>query len=341
MSAGTIPTKTVLLRNPGVVAFEDGEITLGDLAADELVGETLVTVISPGTEMAAYSGAPALRDGVVYPRLVGYCNVARVLAVGSRVGAVRQGDRVVTFQSHRSAFRCKANAVIAILPESADSARSAAAYLYHLGYSALLKADFKPGCNVAVVGLGALGIATVSLASVGGGNVVAFSGHASGRARALQAGAKAAWSRDDDWSARLDAETDGTGIDIVVTTSNDWRDWQLALQLARREGVVAVLGFPGRGAPLPDFNPLASKYFYVKQLRLIACGFSPECDAPAYDVRFTLKRNMAYLLGLIDSGRLNTAALVTETRNWRDIESVYRRLAAREPELVTAALQWQ
>ena len=316
-------------------------MTLRDLAEDELAAETLVTVISPGTESAAYSGAPALRDGVIYPRLVGYCNVARVLTVGAKVDTFKAGDRILTVQSHRSAFRCKANAVIAVLPESADSGRCAATYLYQLGYNALLKADFRPGCNVAVIGLGALGIATVSLASLGGGNVFAFSGHEAGRARGVQAGARAAFSPDDGWAERLTAETDGTGIDIVVTTSSDWQDWQLALQVARREGVIAVLGFPGRGAPPPAFNPLASNYFYFKQLRVMACGFSPESDVPAYDVRFTLKRNMSYLLGLIASGRLNTEMLVTETRSWRDIESVYRRLIAREPGLVTAALQWK
>jgi threonine dehydrogenase-like Zn-dependent dehydrogenase len=341
VNTDTIATKTVRVQSPGTLAFEDGVMALHDLAEDEVAAETLVTVISPGTESAAYSGAPPLRDGVVYPRLVGYCNVARVLATGPKVDTVRPGDRILTLQSHRSAFRCKANAVIARLPESADSARCAAAYLYHLGYNALLKADFRPGCNVAVIGLGALGLATVSLASVGGGNVFAFSGHEAGRARGRQAGARVVFSRDEDWTERVDADTGGTGIDIVVTTSSDWRDWQLALQVARREGVVAVLGFPGRGAPLPEFNPLASNYFYYKQLRVMACGFSPESDVPVYDVRFTLKRNMAYLLDLIASGRLDAGMLVSETRDWREIESVYRRLIAREPGLVTAALQWK
>lgn len=341
MTTSQIPTKTVVLIKPLELVFEEGTIELDAIDDDEIVAETVVSVISPGTEMAAYAGAPALRDNVTYPRLVGYCNVARVMSVGSKVERFRAGDLVLSFQSHRSAFRCTEDVIITALPDDDLTIRYAGAYLYHLGYNALLKSDFRPGYNVAVVGLGALGLGAVAMGAVGGGNIYAISGHEAGRKRALQAGAKVALDRKDaSLLQTIDELTQGTGIDIVISTSNSWGDWLLAMKLARREGTIAVVGFPGRGEPLPEFNPLASNYFYYKQLRVIACGFSPDYELPAHDLRFTQQRNMAFLLDLIREGRLDTNVIVTEKAKWNEIESIYQRMLARDPDLVTCALEW-
>ncbi len=198
MTTNKIPTKIVVLNKPLELVFEEGTIELDVIADDEVVAETVVSVVSPGTEMAAYAGAPALRDNVVYPRFVGYCNAARVMAVGSKVERFKPGDLVLSFQSHRSAFRCRQDVIITVLPDDDLTSRYAGAYLYHLGYNCILKSDFRPGHNVAVIGLGALGLGAVSIGTVGGGNVYAVSGHEAGRKRALQAGAKAALDREDE-----------------------------------------------------------------------------------------------------------------------------------------------
>ena len=83
---------------------------------DEIVAETLKSAISVGTEIAAFEGIAPLRPGPIYPRVVGYCNVARVIATGPDVETVASGDIVVTTQSHRSAFRCAESAVIGRVP---------------------------------------------------------------------------------------------------------------------------------------------------------------------------------------------------------------------------------
>ena len=62
-----------------------------------------------------------------------------------------------------------------------------------------------------------------------------------------------------------------------------------------RGGRISILGFPGRGEPLPDFNPLDPKWFYGKQLTLIGAGFSPRIECQPADLRFNLRRNLEYL----------------------------------------------
>lgn len=305
-----------------------------------LVARTLYSAISTGTEVAAYAGMPPLRPGPVYPRLVGYCNVAEVVSVGSEVKTYRAGDRILTFQSHRSAFVCSAKEVIALIPENADLPAVATTYLYHLGYNALLRGEFRPGYRVAVIGLGLLGLGTVALGNVFGARTFAFSNQAASLDLARSLGALPC--RKDEWldsSDKMSAEGE-EGVDIVVVTSNSWSDWRLALQVTRNGGCICVLGFPGRGEPTPDFNPLDSQFFYDKQLSLLACGYSPDLDAAPQDIRFTIRRNCGFLLELILASRLDPHRLITEMRPWYEIDKAYAAAADRSQPFLTCILDW-
>ena len=329
-------SKIVTLEGPEQVVFQEEELSEETLGANEILGETLYSTVSVGTELAAYLGAPPLRPGPVYPRVVGYCNVAEVMTVGAKVKSVLPGDRVLTFQSHRSAFICDESAVVAKLPEKADALLSTTTYLFHLGYSALLKGGMVPGHRVSIVGLGTLGIAGCALASSSGAIVSAFSDQEMSRALALEVGARSA-------HAKTGADPEESGkADLVISTSNGWSDWRLALELARDGGTIGVLGFPGRGDPIPEFNPLDSRYFYEKQLTIMACGRSPDCDVAPRDLRFTLKRNCAYLLDRIVEEELPARRLISEIRPWEEIEDIYKELMLRSNKpVLTYALKWR
>lgn len=306
----------------------------------ELLARTLYSAVSTGTEVAAYSGMPPLRPGPVYPRLVGYCNVAEVIAVGSEVNNYRPGDHILTFQSHRSAFVCPAKEVIAVIPANADLPAVATTYLYHLSYTALLRGDFRPGYRIAVIGLGFLGLATVALGNVFGARTTAFSSQVASLDLARSLGAtpcqKSEWLDSPD---KVSAASEG-GADMVTLTSNSWSDWRLALQVARKGGCICVIGFPGRGELPPTFNPLDSQFFYDKQLALLACGYTPDLDAAPQDVRFTIRRNCGLLLELIVASRLNPRLLITEMRPWHEIEQVYTDAADRKRPFLTCILDW-
>lgn len=330
------------MQGPRELALREEDIALDSLGANEVVGRTIVSVVSPGTEVAAYVGAPPLRPMKVYPRVNGYCNVAEVLAVGNAVEGVAVGDRISTHQSHRSAFRCDASRINAVLRPDDDATAQASLYLWHLGYYPLQRAGVNAGANVAVIGLGTLGLTAVAMAEVAGCNVVAVSGRASARAKAAELGAGATLGKADaagvrDWAAE---QTDGVGVDLVISTSNDWEDWRRALELARDGGAVAVIGFPGRGLPAPEFNPLDSRYLYDKELTIFTCGNPPDVDVPPRALRDTLKRNYSYLAGMIRTGRIPATSIVNETVDWRALDSVYRRMADREDGLYTVALDW-
>lgn len=328
-----LTSNVVRLLGPRDLVFETEEIDVATISPDEIVLATEFSAVSPGTELAAYVGLPPLRPGPVYPRFQGYCNCGRVIAVSANVKNFAVSDRVLTNAAHRSHYRISQSEIITKIPADMSGADASVTYLFHLGYAALLRANVRIGQRVAVVGLGALGVGAVAASQAAGAEVVAISGRAQALSRARRLGATMTCNPEDAALGAVEA-------DIVISTSSSWRDWTVALRAARRGGVIAVLGFPGRGEPHPDFNPLDSQFFYDKQLTLMGVGQLldevPGSRAPSP----RLRANMEYLVDLISAGRLPVKELSAHLRPARELAQVYEDLLARREDVLTYVLQW-
>jgi threonine dehydrogenase-like Zn-dependent dehydrogenase len=330
----TQTARTLWLDSPGELAFREAE--LAPPGPGEICCATIVSAISPGTELAAYRGLPHLHNYVTFPRLLGYCNVARVLAAGEGVSGVAPGDRVLTHQAHRSHFVVPADQVLVRLEEADDAGAIACAYLYHLGYNAVLRSEVRAGSRVLVIGLGALGLTSVAMAAIAGAEVIGVSAHERPARLARESGARDVLSREQIESSPPFAE----GADVVIATTNGWGDWHLALRQAGQRGTIACVGFPGRGEPPPEFNPIGPEHFYAKQLRIEAVGASPQRPDPRGFARFNERANLAYLAGLIREGRLRTELIVSGRYPADEVERAYRDLIDRRESPVTYLLDW-
>lgn len=295
---------------------------------------TLVSAISPGTELAAYVGLPPLRDGTGYPRLQGYCNVARVEACGAGVEGFAVGDRVLSFASHRSAHLLSASDVLVRLDPDMDAGEIACTYLFHLGYEAVLRSQVRPGSRVLVIGMGALGLSSVALASRAGASVIALTDHVRPAALARDFGATDVLGRADC------AQLERLLADVVIVTTNGWDDWTLALRAAAPRATLAVLGFPGRGQPQPAGNPLDSRWFYAKQLRIEAVGLAAELPDSRGLLRFNERSNLAWLTKQIAAGRLPARALISGRFPAAQLAEAYEALLARQASPITYLLDW-
>jgi threonine dehydrogenase-like Zn-dependent dehydrogenase len=331
------------LVEPRRVEFERVVLDSDALGQNEILAATEYSAISPGTELAAYRGLPPLRPTAQpYPRLVGYLNAAKVLHTGGLVRNVAVGDRILTYASHRSHFIMSDDRVAARLPQSISSRDATITYLFYLGWNALMRANFRPGQRVAVVGLGAIGLCVVSVARAFGATVSAISGRESALSLAQQLGAGSVFRRNGEDLFKAANQRDGLGVDIVVTTSNDWDDWLLALKLPRFNGVISVVGFPGREFGKPDFNPLDSAWLYDKQLSVVSSGLASRETGmdDARDER-VVQRTLSLLLQLVQEGRLSPAPLISIEFPGRELQQAYETLLAPDGFRVTAALRWE
>jgi len=315
-------------------------VSLDDnISSDEILCETLVSVISPGTEVAAYTGMPPLKPGNTYPRLVGYCNVARVLKIGNKTSGLSVGDRVLTTQSHRSHFIIKKDEVLCLVPQGVESQHAACGYLYHLGYDAVLKAGVNLGQKVVVIGLGVLGLTSVAMASKAGGTVYGISNHAKPKRIALNNGAQIVYERGE--LSKLKNILGEQLADVVITTSGTWSDWDMALDIAGQNSFIAVLGFPGRGEKDPVNNPLDSQHFYTKQLHIKAVGRSPENNDSRNYLPFNQKSSLSFILDEINLKMLNPDELITANYSWNKLEEAYLSLISKEDSPITYLLEWK
>jgi threonine dehydrogenase-like Zn-dependent dehydrogenase len=330
-------SQVLWLNAPRSLEFRATE--LGHCEANQIICETIVTAISPGTELAAYKGVEPLRTGPQYPRLQGYCNVACVTDVGASVTSVRPGQLVLTFQSHRSAFVTKADEILYVLNDTDKPEQVVCAYLYHLGYNAVLRSDIRAGSRVLIIGMGTLGTTSLEMCRIAGAVCDVITDHPSTRRQAFEMAARYAYSRDE-----FDASQEGqepARYDTVITTVNGWVDWKRALIAARKFGTIAMLSFPGRGQKPPDFNPMDPKFVYSKQLRIEAVGESPEHSDSRGFLRFSERENLAFIIDAIRHGRIDTANIAAAKVNYRDIENEYVRLGHRESSTATTLIDWR
>ncbi len=338
VSKHLLNAKIAMLEAPRNLRFKTEIIDPTEIGDSDVLAETIISAISPGTELAAYTGAPPLRPGGAFPRLLGYCNVARVLRCGKGVTRVKPGDRILTFSSHRSHFCIPATDVLAVLSAGIASEDAACAYLFHLGYDAVLKSGVRPGSEVMVIGLGVLGLTTVALAAFAGARVFAISDQEAAREKALVFGATECFSRAE--RQRITERLGALRAGVVITTSNTWADWRLALEAAGQRATIAVLGFPGRQETAIPFNPLDSEHFYMRQLCIMAVGLSPEQPDSRGFLPFNERANLQRLLEWIKAGQLRPSELVSGRFPSAQLGEAYERLLRREGNPITYLLDW-
>lgn len=334
--------RAAILHGPRDLRIDELELDPARLGDDQIYVETIVSALSTGTDRGNYEGAERVPGAPAYPRYVGYSNVGRVERVGGAVTRFKVGDRVFATLPHQAAYIAPESGMIVKVPEAVSSEDAAFTYLYHLGFHSLRKGQYASGENVAVVGLGILGLTSVELARVMGARAIALGNDPTRIEKARQVGAHLALRSDDpDLAARLQDFTYGAGVDLVILAANPWPAYRTAVEIARRDGRVAILSLPGRGEAPLDINPLALSWFYGKALTLVAVAGVAASAFPTDPSRFGVARGCEYLLSLMEDGRIVPSRLVTHRLPVERMVEAYEMAYHREKSMVGVLFQWE
>ena len=147
--------KIAMLKKPYCIEIEDSKLK-DNLDPNEIRAKTVLSALKLGTDRGNYEGAEDVPGAPTYPRWVGDSNIAVVEEIGSNVTEFKVGDRVVSQNPHQSEWIAKDDSNICIVPEKVKNEDAVWATLYTLSGYCYTKANFIPGENVAVVGLGIL-----------------------------------------------------------------------------------------------------------------------------------------------------------------------------------------
>jgi 2-desacetyl-2-hydroxyethyl bacteriochlorophyllide A dehydrogenase len=325
------------------------EVDLPDPAENQILVAAEVSAISPGTELAVYTGThqwlqdPTLPDWK-FPFRSGYSAAGTVVAVGKSITGWKPGDRVSFPGNHASAELLTIGherGRLWKLPDNLDFEKASLACILRYGMGASIRAGLTLGRSFAVLGLGMIGQAALRCAMAAGAHpVIGIDSVKMRREAAMVAGADLTLDPNDanfkstmnDFLGMKGAEivADATGVPDAIPT---------AMSLACDAGQVVVVGSPrGKAKDVNFYDDLHRRYIEVtgahgNQL------FEPAHTrlAGAWDINKAQK----WLLALLANGRLNLNGLITHRIKPEELGPTYEGLLKNKERYLCAVLTWE
>lgn len=326
--------KRLVITGPRKAEFED--VPTPVCPEDGLLVRAEATTVSTGTEIRAYRGIPIDETGellypnmpLVFPFENGYSMVGRVVEAGNAITGFAEGDRVFVAEPHKEYAAVSADAALK-LPDGVPTDHAVFLSILGVGQLALRKGGPAPGENVAVVGQGVIGLATVAVCKAFRFRVLGLDTDGRRLEVASAMGIEVVSPADGASGQRVLDWSDGRGADLVVEAASTWRATRTAMDVARKGGTVVVVA---RHTDKPDFSPVNHPYFGKDLKLLTSYGYA--------DDRWDRMTSMGLMLDMLKSGDLEIAPMITHEFEWREIPEVYRRLDEGDSELLGVVIRW-
>lgn len=257
--------------------------------------------------------------------------VGHITACGAKVTEYAVGDRVCSYGPICETETVKAvnNYKLRKMPETAD-ARNAVCYdpaQFALG--AVRDGNVRPGDNVVVIGLGAIGqIAAQIAVRLGAASVIAVDPIAHRREVAMAHGAHSALDPTAcDVGMEIKARTAKRGADVIIETSGSVSALQAALKGLAYGGTIAYAAF---AKPFPAGLWLGQEahYNYGKIVFSRACS-EPNPDYPRWD-RHRIEDTV---WDMLMNGYLDCTDILYPVVNFEDSAAAFCRFVDQEPDL--------
>ncbi len=324
--------------------------TLDDLGPDEVRVRSEFTAAKHGTEKgeitgeSIYSSVPMDPEGRVFDRSraqpydptiwkpVGNTTVGTVMAVGSAVESIREGDRVYGYGGFRTVHQGGH-----FKPMPAGFSEEAACCMdpANFALAAVRDGQVRVGERVIVFGMGAIGLFAVQLARLSGAvDVVAVDPIARRRELALRHGATLAVDpnevEDFGLASRRWLEL---GADVVIEASGNYHALNQAIRAARYAGRVVPLAFylgDARGLYLGE-------EFHFNQIDLVS---TRACSRPQRGLFWEEDRIFDTLIRLFTAGTLAPRGLPDPVVTPEELPDAYGKIRHAPDEVVKVAVRY-
>jgi len=251
------------------------------------------------------------------PLALGYSSAGVITALGKDMPGFRVGQRVACagggYAVHAE-YNVVPRNLLARLPDSVDFESAAFATLGAIALHGFRLGEAQVGENVAVVGLGLLGLLAGQIASASGCRVLGIDVNPERVGLAASLGLQSVVRPQAEEASA--AFTSRGGFDLVLICADTSSDdpVKLAGSIARDRGRVVATGAVGLQIP--------RKPYYEKELSFInSRSYGPGRYDPAYEeggrdyppgyVRWTEGRNLEAVVSLLADGRIDVKPLIT------------------------------
>ncbi|HYI58200.1 MAG TPA: zinc-binding dehydrogenase [Microlunatus sp.] len=318
---------------------------------DEVAVRTLYSGISAGTELATYRGSnpylqkqwdPTLglflpgQATFTYPVDVwGYSEVGVVDSVGSGTEGVAVDDVVWGIWGHRShAVLPAARLAGHQLPGGLDPIVGTFDRVGAVALNAVLASGACVGENVAVFGLGVIGLLATQLLMAQGTDVLAVDTMPHRLALAEQLGARVYPAQEGDLALLMREQTGGRGPDRVIELTGAYPALHQAIRVAGVGGTVVAAGFyQGPATAL-----VLGEEFHHNRVSIVASQIG--AVPPALSARWTRERLHQTVMALCAAGRIDPLPLVSHVIPARDAAEAYRLIDKPPDDLLQVVLDF-
>jgi threonine dehydrogenase-like Zn-dependent dehydrogenase len=297
------------------------------VAPDELVGKTVYSLISPGTELAIYRGSS-------FPAYPGYAAVCKVEHVGTAVSDLSPGDYFFCMGHHQSHQRVSRTDAIPI-PKTVPLKQAALSRLMCISMTTLFTTRTHPPDSVFIMGLGPVGFLAGLLYQEYGYHVYAYDPQSQRCAFATRNGLASVY--DNDSFLEL---ANRESIGLVLECSGHEQAVLNGCNLVRKGGEVVLIGVPWErktGLYAHDIlHAVFHRYVYLHS------GWEWELPRQSTDFQpYSIYRNIASALNLLasDAFHLESCMLLV---NPEEAQTVYQQLQHQpDPEHLFIQFTWE
>jgi predicted dehydrogenase len=272
------------------------------------------------------------------PMPLGYSSAGVIVALGKNMRGFRVGQRVacagLNYAVHAE-YNVVPRNLLTPIPRKVDFESASFTTLAAIAMQGFRLAEPQIGENVAIIGMGLLGLLTAQIASAAGCRVLGIDVDPAKLRLASSLGLEAAARQGAESTAQT--FTSNRGFDAVIicaaTSSND--PVELAGAIARDRGRVVATGAVGLNIP--------RKVYYEKELSFInSRSYGPGRYDPSYEengvdypigyVRWTEGRNMESALQLMAEGKLKVQPLISHRIPIEDAAHAYEIITGKKKE---------
>ncbi|MEZ3165668.1 bi-domain-containing oxidoreductase [Halorubrum miltondacostae] len=265
------------------------------------------------------------------PSPLGYSCCGRVIEVGENVESFSEGDMVACggagYANHAEVVYVPEN-LATPLPDGVHPEDGAFATIGAIAMQGVRRADISPGENVAVIGLGLIGLLTTQILNAYGSPVLGIDIDPTQVKKGLDCGLDQGVTIDDGVEQTAQSFSDGHGVDAVIITASTDSDQpiEMAGEIVREQGRISAVGQVGMDVP--------RNLYYEKELDLrISRSYGPGRYDQTYEekglsypieyVRWTENRNMKEFLRLIADGRISLDSIRTHSFDFSEALDAY------------------
>jgi len=166
----------LIMREPRRVELEDFELDERSLCEGDLLVRHRLTAVSPGTELASFTGLAMESDTTnygKYPFRPGYAAVGDVIAAGPGAPRVPVGTTIMHSGGHATVSLARAGSLVVPVPLGVALEDAVFARLTAISITALRLSGAEVGETVAVIGQGMIGNLAAQLFALAGLRVLA------------------------------------------------------------------------------------------------------------------------------------------------------------------------